>query len=158
MKKLSLILIASLIILCFNSCGKKEVKEEKSSVDNKAEASSQSNNPNVEMKENKIYNTIESEDGSVTVQEYVYSDEDTLSKINVSIKLPDDKAAADMYASITNGELKEEYQSKYDNIRLNDNIISAEMKEESVESMSVLNKEQMYLILGSNITTYNLSE
>ncbi len=164
MKKILYLLFTLFICFGISACGNKEAAEEKTIVENKvseekkADTSETSESPNIEMKDNKIYNTVESDDGSVTVSEYVYSKDDTLSEINVTIKMPDEKAAKEMYESITNGELKEEYEKKYDNIQLDDNIISAEMKEESVESMSVLNQEQMYLILGSNITTYNISE
>ncbi len=163
MKKILYFLLATMICFNISSCGNKGA-EEKNKTENKItqekniDEKQTTEASNVEMKDNKIYNTVEAEDGSVTVQEYVYSEDDTLSEINVTIKLPDEKAAKEMYESITNGELKDEYEEKYDNIQLNDNLISAEMKDENVESMSVLNQEQMYLILGSNITTYNISE
>ena len=163
MRKILYVLLAAMICFNISSCGNKETEvknetENKLTEEKKTEETETSEASNVEMKDNKIYNTVEADDGSVTVQEYVYSEDDKLSEINVTIKLPDEKAAKEMYESITNGELKAEYENKYDNIQINGNLISAEMKDENVESMSVLNQEQMYLILGSNITTYNISE
>ncbi len=160
MKKYLLMALALIVVLNISACGdkKNETSENKnetpvSEVENKGSEPES----NVKLEENKIYNTVEDEDGSVTVQEYVY-EEDVLSKVNVTIKLEDETKAKEMYESIKNGELKEEYDKKYENVELNGNTISAEMKEDNVEPMKALNQEQMYLILNSSITTYHIDE
>lgn len=159
MKKI-MFLIALVIVTALSGCGKKtaqpEMKTEIPVAESKA-AEVASNGSSVVQEDNRIYSANEDENGVVTVQEFVY-EENELSDVKVTIQLADETEAKEMYEKITNGELKEEYESKYENITLTDRFITADTKSEKVEPMKALDQEQMYLILNSSITTYEVKE
>jgi len=111
----------------------------------------------VKMEDNKIVNTVQGDDGSVTVQEYVYEN-DELSDINITMKFDSEEEAKAHYESITNGDLKEEYDAKYENIELKGDCVQAEIKDEQVEPMKALAQDEMYIILNSAVTTYEITE
>lgn len=158
--KRMIFIITLILVFAFSGCGKKateSVKKTETPVAESKAAEVASSGSSVVQEDNKIYSANEDENGVVTVQEFVY-EEDELSDIKVTIQLADETEAKEMYEKITNGELKEEYESKYENITLTDRFITADTKSEKVEPMKALDQEQMYLILNSSITTYEVKE
>lgn len=171
MKRIIALLAAIAVVFSLAACKSNEEKKTNDANDIKTEnsakgteskasepvASTSDENADVKMDGNKIVNTVNGENGKVTVQEYVY-DGDVLSDINVTMKFESEEEAKKEYESIINGELKEEYEKKYDNVELNGNYIQAEYKEEQIEPVKALAKDEMYLILNSAVTTYEIKE